>query len=133
MDNITSTEAWEILKSDTDAVLVDVRAIVEWAYVGIPDLSSLDKEVITLEWTKMTGQPNRGFVKQLEHAVPKDKKVLMICRAGVRSHAACQAAKQAGYENVINITDGFDGALDDKGQRKTVSGWCASGLPWIQD
>lgn len=133
MVTITSNEAWSLLKDDPETVLLDVRSMVEWAYVGIPDLASINKDVVTIEWSKMTGQPNAAFSKQLEQAIPKDKKLLVICRAGVRSHAACQAAEQLGYTNIYNIEDGFDGALDENGHRKSISGWCASGLPWSQD
>ena len=133
MVTITSNEAWSLLKDNPETVLLDVRSMVEWAYVGIPDLASINKDVVTIEWSKMTGQPNAAFSKQLEQAIPKDKKLLVICRAGVRSHAACQAAEQLGYTDVYNIEDGFDGALDENGHRKSISGWCASGLPWSQD
>ena len=133
MVTITSNEAWSLLKDDPETVLLDVRSMVEWAYVGIPDLASINKDVVTIELSKMTGQPNAAFSKQLEQAIPKDKKLLVICRAGVRSHAACQAAEQLGYTDVYNIEDGFDGALDENGHRKSISGWCASGLPWSQD
>ena len=133
MINISSQQAWSLLKDDPDTVLLDVRSMVEWAYVGVPDLSSLGKNIVTIEWSKMTGQPNAAFKKQLEVSVPKDKKLLVICRAGVRSHAACQAAEQLGYHDVYNIEDGFDGQLNDAGHRKSVSGWCASQLPWTQD
>ena len=131
---IDSQEAWSRLQSDADTVLVDVRTMVEWAYVGIPDLSSLNKDVVTVEWTKMSGQQNSSFVRQLQTSVPDhDKKLLFICRAGLRSHAAAVAARHAGYSHVVNVNDGFDGKRDDKGQRKTVTGWCALGLPWTQD
>lgn len=129
---ITSLKAWDILSNDPDAVLVDVRTMVEWAYVGIPDLSSLGKEVVTIEWSKLTGQPNAGFIQQLTKQVPMDKNLLFICRAGMRSHSASIAAAGAGYANILNVHDGFDGELNDKGQRKTVSGWCAENLPWTQ-
>jgi rhodanese-related sulfurtransferase len=29
-----------MLKRDADAVLIDVRTIAEWAYVGLPDVSA---------------------------------------------------------------------------------------------
>ena len=133
VQNITSPEAWAILEKEPQAMLVDLRTMVERAYVGVPDLSSLDKEVVTIEWTKMSGQQNSGFVRQLQQAVPdQDTKLLFICRAGLRSHAAAAAARHAGYQDVINVNDGFDGPLDDKGQRKTKEGWCAENLPWNQ-
>ena len=133
VQNITSPEAWAILEKEPQAMLVDLRTMVERAYVGVPDLSSLDKEVVTIEWTKMSGQQPSGFVRQLQQAVPdQDTKLLFICRAGLRSHAAAAAARHAGYQDVINVNDGFDGPLDDKGQRKTKEGWCAENLPWNQ-
>ena len=134
VETIDSKEAWSRLSQDNNTILVDVRTMVEWAYVGIPDLSSLDKEVVTVEWTKMSGQQNAAFVRQLQTKIPdQDKSLLFICRAGLRSHAAAVAARHAGYTDVVNVNDGFDGGLDDNGQRKTVSGWCAEGLPWTQD
>ena len=133
VDIISSLEAWAMLENEPGTQLVDVRTMVEWAYVGVPDLAQLGKEVVTVEWTKMSGQQNSGFVRQLQQAVPDlNTKLLFICRAGIRSHAAAVAARHAGYTDVLNVNDGFDGPLDDKGQRKTVSGWCAENLPWNQ-
>jgi rhodanese-related sulfurtransferase len=129
---VDSKEAWQMLASDPNTVLVDVRTMVEWAYVGLPDLSELQKDIVTIEWTKMSGQQNPDFVQQLEQVIPQDRVVLFICRAGVRSQAAAIAARHAGYEKVISVDDGFDGVLNEEGQRKTVSGWCAQGLPWTQ-
>ena len=131
---IDSKEAWSRLQDDQNTVLIDVRTMVEWAYVGVPDLKSMGKDVVTVEWTKMSGQQNSGFIRQLQSAVPdQDKKLLFICRAGLRSHAAAVAARHAGYDHVVNVNDGFDGKQNDQGQRKTVTGWCAEGLPWTQD
>lgn len=128
----SSLDAWAILSDNPDTILVDVRTMVEWAYVGIPDLTSINKKVVTIEWSKMTGQQNAAFSNQLKSAVPLDKTLLFICRGGVRSHSAAIAAQKAGYENILNVEDGFDGELDEKGQRKSISGWCVSGLPWTQ-
>ena len=36
---VSVDDTWAKLKSDAGAVLVDVRTIAEWAYVGLPDLS----------------------------------------------------------------------------------------------
>jgi rhodanese-related sulfurtransferase len=38
------------LVADPEAVLIDVRTRAEWAYVGGPDLSSLKRPVIQVEW-----------------------------------------------------------------------------------
>ncbi len=132
IEQITAEKAWPLL-ADENAVLVDCRSTAEWAFVGIPDLSGIGKDVMTIEWTRMHGEPNPAFLEQLESAVPKDKALFLICRSGVRSNAAASAATDAGYEKVFNISDGFEGGHNERGQRKTVSGWCFSKLPWKQN
>ena len=42
--DVDCTEAWDILNRDTAAVLVDVRTVPEWEFVGIPDLGSIGKK-----------------------------------------------------------------------------------------
>ena len=37
--DITPEAAWELLQSNPEAVLVDVRTRAEWQYVGVPDTS----------------------------------------------------------------------------------------------
>ena len=44
--DITPNDAWEILKSDSGAMLIDVRTTAEWHFVGTPDLASLNKKTI---------------------------------------------------------------------------------------
>ena len=41
-------------------------------------------------------------------------------------------ATQAGYPQAYNVLEGFEGDRDADGHRKTVGGWCAAGLPWVQ-
>ena len=41
--DVSPKEAWDALSGDKKAVLVDVRTIPEWAYVGVPDLRSVGK------------------------------------------------------------------------------------------
>jgi rhodanese-related sulfurtransferase len=43
--DLTPKEAWTLLKKSPEAVLIDVRTQPEWAFVGIPNLSSIDKKV----------------------------------------------------------------------------------------
>ena len=129
---VSAAEAWPMLAED-DAVLVDCRSIAEWAFVGIPDLSGYGKEVVTIEWTRMNVLPNKAFLHQLEDQVATDKALFLICRSGVRSNAAAAVAVEAGYTRVFNISDGFEGDLNPRGQRKSITGWCFAGLPWSQD
>lgn len=127
-------ETWEILKADPAAVLVDVRTDAEWNYVGIPDLSSVEKKPVLLPWQLFpTMQVNQAFLEQLDQTgAAKDAPVLFLCRSGVRSQAAAIAATGAGYSKAFNVAHGFEGPHDDTKHRGSVAGWKAAGLPWVQ-
>lgn len=131
---ISSSEAWEILSSDTAAQLVDVRTSAEWAYVGVCDLSSIGKEAIRVEWQTFPDlSVNPDFCEEIEKAgLSRDARLLFICRSGVRSKSAAMAIAQRGYENCYNIIDGFEGDRDNDRHRGSLEGWKVSGLPWIQ-
>ena len=90
---VDSPEAKSILDADPgNTVVVDVRRDDEWVaghvtgaiHVPIDDLTDRMDEV------------------------PRDKKLLFICAAGVRSGLACEVAASMGYdtENLYNIEDG---------------------------
>jgi len=130
----TVTETWDALRDDPDAVLVDVRTDAEWTYVGLPDLSALGKTVHRIAWQLFPSMAvNERFVPELAEAglAPRHR-IHFLCRSGARSLAAAQAAVAAGYPHAINITDGFEGPLDEAGHRRTRAGWIAAGLPWRQ-
>ncbi len=61
----------------------------------------------------------------------KARSILFLCRSGVRSIAAARAMAERGYTKSFNVTQGFEGGLDDEGHRG-VGGWKALGLPWSQ-
>ena len=108
------------------AVLVDVRTDAERAWVGfVPG-------AIPLAWKQWPGMAlNTGFDEMLQAAVPAGKKVLFLCRSGVRSVAAAQRATALGLE-AYNILEGFEGDADAHGQRGHLGGWRLHGLPWQQ-
>jgi rhodanese-related sulfurtransferase len=109
------------------AKLVDVRTKPELAYVGkIPDS-------LAVEWqTYPGGRENPEFLAELAAAVPKDQPVMFLCRSGVRSNAAAEAATRAGWKEAYNILEGFEGDKDANQHRNTVGGWRKAGLPWTQ-
>ena len=131
--NVDPSDAYSALKSDADAVLVDVRTSAEWSYVGVPDLSQIGKRVIPLEWQRFPdGALNKSFVEQLREAgVGEGVTIYFLCRSGVRSAAAAEVATAAGLGPAYNVSDGFEGPLDRQGHR-TVGGWKVAGLPWRQ-
>lgn len=128
--DLTPLETMERLNASAHTVLLDVRTMPEWNYVGVPDVQRL----LTVEWqTFPSGAVNPDFVSQVERAgVPKDAEVFTICRSGVRSISAAQALTAAGFEAVYNVLEGFEGDKDSAGHRGTVGGWRYHGLPWTQ-
>jgi rhodanese-related sulfurtransferase len=131
---------WDVLENDESTVLVDVRTKAEWAFVGKPDLSTLDKEVLCIEWSEypdMSVNPN--FVATLmENLVGcKPTSVFFLCRSGVRSLSAAKAVSQALVDtefsfDCVNILEGFEGDMNAEKKRGSHNGWKARGLPWGQ-
>jgi len=128
MKNLDPKQSWAFLQENSMAVMVDVRTAIEHTFVGHPPAA------IHIAWKEFPGmQANEQFVSQVEEIV-KDKSlpILLLCRSGVRSVAAAKALEQAGYEQLINIVEGFEGALDDDKHRGNIDGWRFHGLPWEQ-
>ncbi|MHB8382303.1 MAG: molybdopterin-synthase adenylyltransferase MoeB [Candidatus Binataceae bacterium] len=88
------------------AVIVDVRESDEWRQGHI---------------TQAIGIP-RGFLElRIEEKVPnRATHVIMQCASGARSAYASRAMRELGYENVYNLTGGFNA-------------WKDRGLPWEAD
>ncbi len=109
-----------------EAVLVDVRSDAERAWVGfIPG-------AVPVEWKLWPGMAvNPNFDAQLQAAVPPGRKLVMLCRSGVRSIASSRRATELGYE-AYNILEGFEGDPDTHAQRGHTGGWRFHGLPWRQ-
>ena len=134
MRNITPRQAHQILLEDPSAQLIDVRTDAEWAFVGLPDLSDAGKQTILIPWQSFpTMQVNEKFLDQLAASgVKPGERLLFICRSGARSAHAAMAAEAAGYGPADNVSEGFEGPVDQMGHRGTLAGWKADGLPWRQ-
>lgn len=130
--DITPQESWKLLAENPESVLVDVRTAAEWSWVGVPDLSSLGRQVVFIEWNTAGGR-NQNFVADLIAAgvTPGERPVIFLCRSGNRSIPAAQAATAAGIAPAYNMLEGFEGQLDEHGHRG-AAGWRAEGLPWKQ-
>jgi rhodanese-related sulfurtransferase len=129
--DITPSEAFGRLEADPKAVVLDVRTVPEWVYVGVPAVDRL----VRVSWQIFpTMEVNPRFVEMVKEAgVRPDSQVLCLCRSGSRSAFAAQALAAAGFENCYNIAEGFEGNRDDRGRRGTVGGWKSAGLPWVQN
>ena len=132
---MTPAHAYCFLESNAAALLVDVRTIPEWSFVGCPDISSLGRELIRLSWRLYpTMQRNSAFEQQLAQRVEdKSTPLLFLCRTGGRSLDAAIAMTAFGYKSCFNITFGFEGEKDHDHHRGRLNGWKAEQLSWKQD
>lgn len=123
-----------MLKEEATAMLVDVRTLAEWSYVGLPDLSELGKQPLFVEWQTFPDLAvNTQFTEIVTRAVPNTETPLVfLCRSGSRSGSAAMAITALGYSRCYNLADGFEGNPDSERHRGTLTGWKAAGLPWMQ-
>ena len=87
-------------------VLIDVRESDEWRQGHIPQAVAIP----------------RGFLElRIEEKVPDHKTpVIVQCASGTRSLLAARTLRELGYENLYNLTGGFNA-------------WKDRGLPWTAD
>ena len=109
-----------------EAVLVDVRTDAERAWVGfVPGAQALAWK----QWPGMAMNPE--FDAGIQTLGADGKKLVLLCRSGVRSVAAAKRATELGVQ-AYNILEGFEGDPDAAAQRGKVGGWRFHGLPWQQ-
>ena len=123
--DVTPAEAWKWVSAG-EAVLVDVRTDAEREWVGfVPG-------AVGLAWKQWPGMAiNPAFDEKLLSAAA-GRKVVLLCRSGVRSVAAARRATALGVE-AYNILEGFEGDPDAAKHRGTSGGWKLAGLPWAQN
>jgi rhodanese-related sulfurtransferase len=140
INTVTSLEAWKLIQEKENSVLVDVRTDAEFNFVGLTDLSAINKKTILLPWRhypdmQIDGNFNNTLLKTLSSQFPnhdeKEIDLLFICRSGARSLEAANSVTKLGY-SCYNVTDGFEGDTDSQNHRSNVNGWKSSNLPWRQ-
>jgi rhodanese-related sulfurtransferase len=127
MKHLKPKEAHDFLQHNPDAVLVDCRSEMEFLFVGHPSGAHHVAWNDGPDWAV-----NPHFVGQVKKIASMNRPVVLICRSGQRSVDAGVALEQAGFGDVINVLEGFEGPLDDHHQRSMLSGWRKEGLPWEQ-
>lgn len=133
---IDPKKAFEVLENQKNALLIDVRSKMEYDYVGHP----LNAIHVSLkeppDW-----QIQQDYIEKVRSAIKKqfpemdefsDIPLLMLCRSGARSATAGEMLINAGFTNVYNVLQGFEGDKDENGHRNTINGWRFHGLPWEQ-
>ncbi len=149
-EDVTPTVAYDMVtcpetmgEDCPGAIILDVRTLSEWIWVGHPGENKLD-EGADLEGYVMNiaykvhhkGKSkadqlivNNRFVKDVEKLIAKDVQIITLCRSGGRSVEAALVLEAAGFEFVYNMVTGFEGGKDASGYR-TLSGWKVDGLPY---
>jgi rhodanese-related sulfurtransferase len=123
---VTPQEAQRLVELGA-ARIVDLRTALEREYVGhVPG-------TLHVEWLPLgQTEPDPGFVAALRGVARANDTLVFLCRSGKRSDAAATAAAAAGFGCVLNVIGGFEGDLDEQGQRGKLGSWRKAGLPWTQ-
>lgn len=129
MKNLMPKETWALLQQQTEALFVDVRMEIEARYVGYPPGTV---NIPWFEFPAMKPDAARFVAAVLAKSTSQTQTIVLICRSGERTIDAGIALERAGFSNVVNVLDGFEGDLDDDGHRSTEGGWRFEGLPWTQ-
>lgn len=135
VNSISPKEAWKIRQDNASALLVDVRSAMEFLFVGHPVGAVHVPWIDEPDWVV-----NPNFVidirKLILGGVSEDSHntvpIILICRSGKRSNEAGIKLVEAGFSNVYNVDEGFEGELDEHHHRSSIGGWRYHKLPWEQ-
>ena len=90
--DVGATQALQLIESDEDVTVVDVRTPQEVAESGtLPGARHLPVDQL----------------EERKSELPRKGKMLIYCAAGARSAAACDFLMHAGYEDLYNLEGGF--------------------------
>lgn len=120
--DLTPSQAWSLLKTSSNSILVDVRTDYEWENIGTPDIRILHKTLCKLSWKL---PPNMMLNPDFEQEISKilqanpNAELIFICKSGGRSQEAAVAMSKNQYI-CYNVLNGFEG----------IGGWMQESLPW---
>ena len=137
MKRLLPRDAYSFLREHPEAVFIDCRTEAEHFLVGHPIIEREAGEVsrpVNIWWAdEFKGEFNDHFVEDVAAVAPdRTRPVVLICRSGRRTVPAGAALEAAGWTEVYDVQEGFEGPLDDRYRRGTQSGWRFDGLPWEQ-
>jgi len=104
-------------------VYVDVRSVPEFEQ-GHP-AGAYNVPLLHMGPGGMT--PNPDFIGVMEKSFPRDAKLVVGCKAGVRSAKAVALLLAAGFTRLVDQRCGFEGSPDASGG--IDPGWRPRGLP----
>jgi rhodanese-related sulfurtransferase len=124
---ISPQEAYDLAKK-AGVYLIDVRTIAEYVYVGHPE-NAYCLPILFWDERELVQVRNESFLQDLTSKFKKEDTLVFICRSGNRSPVTARMAVAAGFQEVFNVPEGFEGKKDEKGYR-TVNGGKNRGLPF---
>lgn len=124
---VTPRDAWDFVKANPRAVFIDVRSDLEFLLIGHALSSHCIPWIDDEKW-----QVNPHFVTEVRAIAVCDTPIVLICRSGNRSAAAAAALLAAGFQQIYDVSGGFEGECDARQHRSTLNGWRYFGLPWEQ-
>jgi rhodanese-related sulfurtransferase len=158
---IFSIEAYDMLNTVPDTYLIDIRTKAEYEYVGHPNNAYLFPYMLLTEKLVKNGDKygyktvkNKDFISELGKAFKKTDNLLILSLDGDMSAIAAKEITSAGFKNVYDIKDGFEGAefpsYEDADlqkyyrqlakrnkiegyQKRRHYGWQWWGLPWTYE
>ena len=143
---VTPLDAYAMWKAEPDLVhILDVRTFEEYIFGGHFEMAKNIPVVVPRydpNGSSMPGRPpgcsgelNAGFVSTAQALFAPTDRILVMCATGGRAAMAVNLLAQAGFVNVFNIINGFEGdRVDDPGSvfngKHMRNGWKNAGLPW---
>ena len=114
---ILSIEAYDMLNTVPNTYLIDVRTRAEYQFVGHPINAYLFPYMfMSEEFGKKDDKcgyrfdiKNKSFVQEIGKVFNKTDKLLIICSDGIRSEPAAKDLIDAGFKNIFNVKNGFEG------------------------
>lgn len=91
--SISAKEVQEIVQTDHDYTIVDVRTPEEYSDGTLPGAINIDVK-------------SEDFEKQIEQ-LDKNESYILHCRSGKRSRMAYVKMEQAGFKHIINMDGGY--------------------------
>jgi rhodanese-related sulfurtransferase len=119
--SVTPQQAAELLEQG--AVYVDVRSQPEFEAGHVPGSFN----VPLLDAGPFGLVPNPEFMTVMQSAFGRGERLIIGCRSGQRSLRAAELLVSAGYEDVANLSTGFEGARDAFG--RMLPGWRLENRP----
>ncbi len=138
---LTPQDAFAALSADPGIVFIDVRDPIEVAFIGRAAGmdANIPVRIATHRFDAERGRyamvENPNFMAEVDAVMKRAGRtrrdpVFVICRSGGRSAMAARQLIKAGYTNVWNLVEGFEGDKNPETGIRELNGWRNAGLPW---